>query len=322
RNLKELAPLVTGNTWHRCLLVSDDRSALDLRDQGHMDHAVRRAIEEGILPVRAIAMASLNPAAAFGFARRGALAPGYLADVALVSDLKSFEVRKVFFRGRLAAQDGALVEEPAAAAKGPANTVRVGTLGAGAIWIRAERGETTAVGVVPGQIVTRAIRVRGKVKDGAIVPDPDQDLLKLVVVERHTGSKRAAACLVKGFGLKRGALASSVAHDSHNLIAAGASDEDILAALDAVAKAGGGQCFASGGEIEALLPLPVAGLLSERPLAEVCEGVAKLRAAAKAAGCALEAPFETLSFLALPVIPEVKLTDRGLVDVMKQEFIS
>ena len=175
--------------------------------------------------------------------------------------------------------------------------------------------------IVPGQIVTVLGAGRPVVQDGCFLADPSADLLKLVVVERHTGAGGFSLGWVRGFGLQSGAMASSVAHDSHNLIAAGVSDRDMHTAMTAVIDAGGGMAFARDGAVEALLPLPLAGLLSDWPATKVCDRVRDLRAAAARAGCTLEAPFSTLSFLALPVIPEVRLTDLGLVDVMTQSFI-
>ncbi|MHC4600604.1 MAG: adenine deaminase [Planctomycetota bacterium] len=321
RNLAALAPLVTEHTFHRCVLVSDDRAALDLRDQGHMDHALRRAVEESIPPVRAITMASWNTAQVFGLARRGAVAPGFLADVVLFSDLTKIDVRRVFHHGREVARDGALLRPPAAPLPGPRDTVKIGALKPEGLRIPAAEGKALAIELVPGQIITKKIEVDAPSRDGAWTSDPAIDLLKLVVVERHRGSGRVTAALVRGFGLKEGAIASSVAHDSHNLIASGVSDADILAALEAVAGAGGGLAYAAGGTAREILPLPVAGLLSDRSLAEVCDGLGRLRRCVGEGGGVLEAPFAALSFLALPVIPELRLTDFGLVDVMKQEVV-
>ncbi len=321
RNLVALASLVDDETFRRTMLVTDDRAALDLRDLGHMDHLVRRAVAEGIGPVRAVAMASLNTAEAFGLERRGAIAPGYRADLSLAPDIEHLSIRRVFHRGREVARDGALVENPRPGPRGPRDTVNLAGLDAGKFRIPDRGGKTTAIGIVPDQILTTRIEADAPTRDGEVLPDPGADLLKLVVVERHRGTGNVGACLVRGFGFKEGAIASSVAHDSHNLIAAGASNEDLLKALEAIAKEGGGLCHVSRGDVQELLPLPVAGLLSDRPLDEVCGALSRLRASVKGAGGVLEAPFAALSFLALPVIPEVRLTDQGLVDVLKQEMI-
>ncbi|MHC4779824.1 MAG: adenine deaminase [Planctomycetota bacterium] len=321
RNLTALAPLVTEYTFRRCILVSDDRAALDLRDQGHMDHTLRRAMKEGIPPMQAITMATLNTAQVFGLGRRGGIAPGFMADIVLLSDLEKIDIRSVFHRGREVARDGELLGPLSDAPRGPRDTVNLSDLTAEDIRIPGERGRIPAIEIIPDQIVTRGIEIETTVEDGARIADPSIDLLKLVVAERHRGSGRVASCFVKGFGFKSGAIASSVAHDSHNLIAAGANDRDIITALSAVASQGGGLCFASGGKVRGLLPLPVAGLLSDRPLGEVCAGLSDLRTKVREGGGSLEAPFATLSFLALPVIPELRLTDYGLVDVLKQEVI-
>ena len=181
--------------------------------------------------------------------------------------------------------------------------------------IKAEKGPARVIGVVPNQIITKSLQLSPKIKDGKVVSDIDRDILKMAVVERHKATGNVGLGLVRGFGLSSGALASSVAHDSHNIVAVGVSDEEILAAVLAVKEMGGGLVAVADGKILASLPLPVAGLLSERSMQDVAEGIAECIAAAAGLGCKLEDPFMTLSFLCLPVIPELKLTDKGLVDV-------
>jgi adenine deaminase len=324
RNLSDLVPLVNDFTFPHTSLACDDRTALDLSVLGHVDHTVRRAVAEGVPPLRALAMATLNTARHFGLACKGAVAPGYHADLVCLGSPDRADARLVFHRGRLVARDGEPLFSPdtSPASSDVRDTVKVPELREELVKVKGGPGEVPLIEIVPGQIVTKRAWGKPRVEDGFLLSSPGEDVLKLVVVERHTGRGGHAAGFVRGLGLRAGAMASSVAHDSHNLIAAGVDDADILAALRAVVETGGGMAFVQGGEIRARLPLPVAGLMSDEPLDEVCRGIRRLREAARQSGSKLEAPFSTLSFLALPVIPEIRLTDRGLVDVLSQSFIS
>ncbi len=314
KNLEALLPLVTDNTYHRCLLVVDDRTCGDLLREGDMDAVVRRAIALGLDPVRAIALATLNPARRFGLEGYGAVAPGYIANLIAVRDLKEFQVDLVFHHGRLVAREGRALFS-SRPGRGLASTMKVRPFSVEDLKIPASRAPLPVIQVIPGQITTRKAHFPLKIEGGEIVPDLERDILKAVVVERHRATGNIGLGLVKGFGLREGALASSVAHDSHNIVAVGANDADLYAALQEIIRLGGGLVVARDGKALASLPLPIAGLLSDLPLEEVAARLERLQALAREMGCPLPSPFATLSFIALPVIPELRLTDRGLVDV-------
>jgi adenine deaminase len=261
-------------------------------------------------------MATTNTAGYFRLSRLGAVAPGYFANLIVLDGLKAFKIKAVYYRGRKVAEDGkSLFDLPKAAAKRLNHTVNIRPFTIDALKLKARGDSSLAIEVVPGQIITRKKRVKANVKDGLIVPDTGRDILKAVVIERHRATGNIGLGLVTGFGLKRGALASSTAHDSHNIVAVGASDEDIYVAVKEVERLQGGIAVAAGGKVLGSLATPIAGLLSQEPLEAVVAGLAKLQKIAGELGCALPAPFAALSFLALPVIPELRLTDLGLVDV-------
>lgn len=322
KNLADLLPIVNDRTFHRCLLVVDDRSCGDLLRDGDIDGVVRKAIRLGLDPVRAIQMATINPAQYFRLDGQGAVAPGYRADLMVFSSLGDLDIGMVFHRGRLVARDGqALFNIPAGGDGLLTGTVRLGPFQMSGLRIPAHRRSQPVIEVVPGQITTIKSPAEGRVLDGAVVGDVERDILKLAVVERHSGSGRTAAALVKGFGLTRGALASSIAHDAHNIVAVGVEDDDLYTAVRELERLQGGLVAVAEGRVLASLPLPVAGLLSDEPLETVVEGLGRVEAAAAALGCTLASPFSTLSFLALPVIPQVRLTDLGLVDVERFELV-
>ncbi len=322
KNLEALAPLVTPLTARRCLLVSDDRDVWDLTREGHMDGLLRKAVAIGVDPRLAVQMVTLNPAEHFGLRQYGAIAPGAVADLVVVNNLHDFLVESVFKRGRLVAEEGHLVAP--LAEELPADllhTVHLPALSLETLKIPAQSREVRAIGVIPGQILTRQHIVEATIREGCVVADPTRDLLKLVVVERHRGTGNIGLGLVTGFGLRAGALASSVAHDSHNLIAVGVDDGDLLCALSEVSRLGGGLAVCAGRRLLASLALPIAGLMTHAPLAQVTEAFQALHQSVQTLGCALARPFMALSFLALPVIPELRLTDRGLVDVERACFV-
>jgi len=336
KNLAALLPLVTDNTYKRCFFVVDDRSCSDLLREGDIDWVVREAISKGLEPVRAIQMATINAAEYFRLYERGAIAPGYLANLVTITDLFKLEIDMVFYRGELVARQGrplfSLPQLKVNSYQLAANTVRIKPLTAELLKIplpRRERlgeGETTeenypVIEIIPGQIVTEKRVEKVRVVAGMIVPDLERDILKLVVVERHKASGNVGLGLVKGFGLKRGALASSVAHDSHNIIAVGVNDFDILKAVEEITRLQGGLVACANRKVLASLPLPIAGLLSPKPLEVVAAQFEKLGKAAASLGNLPPAPFSILSFLALPVIPKLRLTDLGLVDVAAFKLI-
>jgi adenine deaminase len=313
-NLAELLPVVTPFNSHRCLLVSDDRHPGDLMDDGHMDHSVRLAVRHGIDPVTAIRMVTLSPAERFRLFDRGAVAPGYRADLVVLESLDTLKVEMVFSGGRVVAD----MHAPQPVAAPPSMKVDWESLD---LSIRADGEKARVIGIIEGQIVTEALELSTKVKDGYALSDTSRDILKLAVIERHNASGNIGLGFVKGMGLKRGALASTVAHDSHNIIVTGTDDGDMMAAARAVAETGGGLAAVGGGNLLERLPLPVAGLMSDEPLETVRGRMDALLEAAGALGSPLANPFMALSFLALPVIPSLKLTDRGLVDVGKFDFV-
>jgi adenine deaminase len=324
KNLQTLLPLVTDLTYKRCLFVVDDRICTDLLKDGDIDAVVRKAIFEGLDPVRAVQLATITAAERFGLKGIGAVSPGYLANIIVMRDLNRFEAGTVFHRGRVVARDGkALFNPGTTGGRTLRNSVRVKPFGVSALSFKPAREEVPVIGVVPGQITTRKLTESiTREADGSVRIDIARDILKLVVVERHKRSGNIGMALVKGFGLKRGALASSVAHDSHNIIAVGTNDTDIFSAISEVVRMQGGMVVVEDGRALARLELRVAGLMSDKPLTDVAADFESLENASKDLGVTLTAPFSTLSFLALPVIPELRLTDRGLVDVATFSIIS
>lgn len=322
RNLDALLPAVTPENAGRFCLVSDDLHPQDLLRRGHLDHLVQRAIRTGVPPVLAVRLASLNPAGYFGMRDRGAVAPGYRADLLVLDDLDTFAVNRVYKDGMLVAEHGEMCafaepEEDIPAAK----PLATGPVDPGRFRIPDQGAKARVIELVPDQILTGQGRVRPRVRDGEVVSDPDNDLLKIAVVERHHGSGRTGLGLVRGFGLRAGALAGSIAHDSHNVIAVGVEDADLARAVEEVREMGGGLAVAREGVVLARVPLPVAGLLSDAPIRILVREIDGVNRAAASLGCALKDPFMALSFLALPVIPALKLTDRGLVDVERFEHV-
>ena len=315
-NLDALLPLVRELHPPRVFFVTDDRDPVDLTTRGHIDSMVRRAIELGLDPVEAIRLASFNTAHYFHLTDRGAVAPGCVADLVVLDDLGTFQVESVYKEGRLVAESGRLlVETPTTTFPGVTDTIHLGGIGLRDLRMPGRPGPVEVVGIEPGQITTRHLREEAPLRDGEIVADPARDLLKLVVMERHHASGRVSLGLVRGLGLRQGALASSVAHDAHNLVIAGVSDEDILRAARVLQEMGGGFACVVDGEVYARVPLPLAGLVSPLPASELVQQLAALDAAAAGLGCTLAHPCMTLSFLSLSVIPSLKLTDQGLVDV-------
>jgi adenine deaminase len=315
-NLDALLPLVRELHPPRVFFVTDDRDPLDLTTRGHIDSMVRRAIELGLDPVEAIRLASYNTAQYFRLENRGAIAPGFVADLVVLDDLQSFQVEAVYKDGKLVARSGnLLVEAPTTTFPGVTGTVHLGEVDLRDLRMPGRPGPVEVIGIEPGQITTKHLREEAPLTNGEIVADPARDLLKLVVIERHHASGRVGLGLVKGLGLRGGALASSVAHDAHNLVIAGASDKDILYAARTLEEMGGGFACVVDGQVRARVPLPFGGLVSPLPAGELVRQLAALDAAAAELGCSLEHPCMTLSFLSLSVIPSLKLTDQGLVDV-------
>lgn len=315
-NLRDLLPLVTDKTYPRCCFSSDDRDCHDLLHRGHLDDTLRKAVKAGLDPIRAVRMATWNTADYWRLDGVGAVAPGYEADLVVLEDLADFNVEATLFQGKVVAERGVLIAD-LPTPQPPAiflNTVRTGPVRLRDLRLDAQPA-LPAIEVIPGQIVTNWIEVEPTVLDGAAVSDPVRDVLKLVSVERHAGSGRVGVGLVKGFGLKRGALASTIAHDAHNIVAVGVDDADVLAAIATVAESQGGLAVVADGRVLAHLPLPIAGLLSDQPLAHVAAAYDELETAARDLGSTLPSPFGLLAFMSLSVIPEARVTDRGFLRV-------
>jgi adenine deaminase len=277
---------------------------------------VRDAVEFGIPVESALVCATLSPALWHGLAHLGAVAPGYHADLLVLPDLERFVPETVLKRGRPAAE----IPE-AVVPDWVRHTVRIGAFGPEMFRVPWSGGQARVIGIVPGQIVTDSLVDEPGLVRGEAVADPDRDLAKIAVVERHLGTGRVGLGFVRGFGLRRGAIASTVAHDAHNVVVVGMNDASMAAAVRRLANRGGGIVVVDGAEVVAELALPVAGLLSDAPLDEVVAGSRAVTEAARALGCELESPFQHLAFLALSVIPSLKLTDRGLVDVDRFELV-
>jgi adenine deaminase len=323
KNLDALLPLVTDKTWHRCMLVVDDRSGADILKDGDMDAVVRKAISRGLDPVRAVQMATINPAEYFRLSGLGAVAPGYLANVLVLDSLDDLKISQVYYRGKKVASEG----QPLFKLKKYENdvlrhTVNIKSYNENSFQLRSSGQTIPIIEAIPGQIVNKKRWEKVTVRDGLVVADISRDILKLVVAERHKATGNIGVGLVSGFGLQTGALASSVAHDSHNIIVVGVDDCDIYQAVKEVERMQGGLVAVAGGKVLASLALPIAGLLSPNPLEQVVSGIQKLDQAARDLGVRIPAPFSVLSFLALPVIPEMRLSDLGLVDVNEFRIIA
>jgi adenine deaminase len=310
RNLHALLPLLREFGPARIAFCTDDREPEHIAADGHINSMVRDAVAFGITPEDALVAATLSPASWHGLRDFGAVAPGYRADVLLLPDLERF-VPDLVLKG------GAPVEEfpRAQVPDWVRHTVRIGAFGPEMFRVPWSGGDAHVIGIVPGQIVTDSLVAAPLARTGEALADPERDLAKIAVVERHLGTGRVGLGFVRGFGLRRGAIASTVAHDAHNVVVVGMNDASMAAAVRRLANRGGGIVVVDGAEVLAELPLPVAGLLSDAPLEEVVEQSHALAAAARELGCTLEAPFQHLSFLALSVIPSLKITDLGLVDV-------
>ncbi|RME81464.1 MAG: adenine deaminase [Caldilineae bacterium] len=315
RNLKTLLPLVTEANHHRICFCTDDRQPADLLDEGHIDFMVRTAIAEGLDPIMAIRMATWNPAVYFRLHDRGAITAGRRADLIVFDDLQAPRPRLVFRGGKLVARDGEMLVPPRQL---PSRTLRYSMSVAWdqvSLDIPARDGRARVIGVIPDQLVTEHLLEQVPVVDGLAVADVERDILKMAVIERHMHSGGVGRGFVKGVGLKRGALASSVAHDHHNIVVIGADDHSMLTAARRVADLGGGMVVSLSDKVLAEVPLPIGGLMSTEPVEVVRQQVDRAIAAAHELGSALHDPFMAMSFLALEVIPSLKLTDKGLVDV-------
>jgi adenine deaminase len=316
RNLRALLPLALEYGPERIAFCTDDREPDHIAEDGHMNAIVREAVALGLRPEHALAMATLNPAAYHGLAHLGAVAPGRQADMLLLHDLDSFVPELVLKRGRPAGP-----VPPVAVPEWAKHTVLLGHVGPSDFAIPAAGPNVRAIGLVPGQITTSSLVVEASLSDGFAVADPARDLAKLALLERHLRTGRIGLGFVRGLGLRRGAIGSTVAHDAHNLIVAGVDDESMARVVARLRDLGGGLAVANRQTVLAELPLPVAGLLSDRSLADVLAGNRAVVAAARSLGVTVRHPFQALAFLALSVIPALKITDRGLLDVNRLELV-
>ena len=327
RDLNALMPLVHERHGDRVGFVTDDRLPHDLLTEGAVELLVRRAVAAGVNPAYAVRCASLNVALHYRLPRRGAVAAGYLADICIVPDLAEFAPSQVFKEGRLVAEGGAVLPDlipagdPAAAAP-VLDTVRLGSLTLDGFRLPAPGGPVRCIVALPNSIVTAQTTVEPKLAGAEVVADPERDLLKLACIERHGRNGNVGLGLVRGFGMRAGALATSVGHDHHNLMMVGADDADMLAAATRLAELGGGFVAVNHGRVLAELALPLGGLMTDSSLAATRDALNALDAAARELGCELPSPYMALSFLGLAVVPELRLTDMGLVDVPLGRLVS
>ena len=320
KDLHALIPLITADTSPFLALCTDDRNPLDIAEEGHLDFMIRTAIAAGAPLHHVYRAASWSAATAFGLRDRGLVAPGKRADIVLLSDLATCTVARVIAGGR-PVDDDLFAARPPVAPVGLAS-VKAAEVAASDFAVPASGPSTQVIGVVPGRIITERVVHDLPLASGVKSIDLAKDVVKVAVVARHGVNRNIGRGFVTGFGLKRGAIASSVGHDSHNICVVGADDADMAVAVNRLIALQGGFVVAEGGAVRAELALPVAGLMSTRPYEEVRAALGPLRAAAKALGCTLAEPFLQVAFLPLPVIPHLKITDFGLFDVDRFELVA
>ena len=317
RNLEHLLPLINSHNAQNCSFATDDKLAGDLVNEGHIDHCVRKSIRLGLPPITALQIASINTARHYRLRNFGAIAPRFWADFVVFDDLKNFQVRQTYKKGVLVAENGKYLAKSPAKISLPRSTMNLRYAPKNFVVKANGTKKIRVIGIVSDQIVTKEIILAPKIENGQVVADPSRDVLKIVVVERHRATGNVGVGFVRGLKLKSGAIGSTVAHDAHNVVIAGTNDADILFAILELERLQGGQVCVANGKVKAELPLPIAGLVTDQPLAKAMKLIDDLNAAAQALGCDLAAPFMTLSFLALSPIPELKLTDQGLIDAVK-----
>jgi len=325
RNLEKLIMglLTKGIPFNRAVFCTDDKHLEDIKKEGHINYNVRKAISFGVDPIDAISMATINTAQCYRLKRLGAVAIGYSADLIILNSLEEFEIDKVLFRGEIICENGKLTKiiNTKIEDKNVFNTVRIRNIKKEDLNIRLSQDKATVISIIPRELITKKEIAAVKVKDGLFTPDDNYS--KIAVIERHKATNNIGLGIVKNFNIKNGAIASTVAHDSHNLIVIGDNDEDMLLAIKELKKVNGGFTVVGAGGVKATLELPIAGLISDKSMDYVVETLERLINEAKKLGIneKLE-PFITLSFLALPVIPEIRVTDRGLFDVTNFKFIN
>lgn len=321
-NLMDLLPVINEHTARRMMWCTDDRNPHDLLSLGHIDSIVRKAIQEGVDPIIAIQMATVNVAQYFGLTDLGAVGPGKKADLVILDHLHTLQIAQVYAEGNLVAENGKLtanVIQPPAVLTPAAMQISPAKID---LRVRAHGTRIRVIQTIPHQITTQAHVADALIEGGFVVADPRRDLAKIAVIERHHGTNQMAVGFIRGLGIRHGAISSSVAHDSHNIVVVGFNDNDMHGALEAVHEMGGGLVAVADGRILARVPLQIAGLMSNRSMAEVRDQLSELHAAVTQMGCDWADPFMTLSFITLPVIPELRITDKGIVDVERFEIVS
>ena len=321
KDLNALIPVLKNCNTRKCLFVTDDRHPSDLKE--HINGMVRRSVEAGVDPIKAVQCASLNTAEYFGLKDLGAVAPGYRADLLILPDLKTFKPDMVIKGGKTVYENGSLTvnfeETEVPSVRG---SVNVKWIEKDDFRIEALSDSARTIEIIPHQLVTKSTVSPIKIENGNAVSNTDTDTLKICVIERHRATGNIGKGFVKGFNIKNGAIASTVAHDSHNMIIVGTNDEDMYTAAVELVKSQGGKVVVSGGKVLSKLPLPIAGLMSNEDFGYVVNKCEELNNAAHSIGCRLEDPFMTMGFLSLPVIPELKITDKGIFDTTKFDFVN
>ena len=319
RDLEPLIPVLKNYNTRKCMFVTDDRHPKHL--EKHISRMVKKAVSCGVDPIKAIQMASLNTAEYFNLKNLGAVAPGYKADIAVFENLQDFEPSLVLKNGKQVAAGGKLTVD--LKSNNPPvlrGSVNIKYLYREDLQIKANSSSVKTINVIPGQLITKASVEKVKIENGFALSDTESDVLKIAVIERHKATGNIGLGFVKGFGLKSGAIASTVAHDSHNMIVIGTNDEDMYYAAVELVKSQGGKIIVENGKTLAHLKLPIAGLMSDKPYQQVKENILELENAAKKIGCKISDPFMSMAFLSLSVIPELKITDKGLIDVNNFEI--
>lgn len=321
KDLNALIPVLKNCNTRKCLFVTDDRHPSDLKE--HINGMVRRSVEAGVDPIKAVQCASLNTAEYFGLKDLGAVAPGYKADLLILPDLKTFKPDMVIKGGKTVYENGRLTvnfeETEVPSVRG---SVNVKWIERDDFRIDALSDTARTIEIIPHQLVTKSTVSKIKVENGNAISNVDTDTLKICVIERHRATGNIGKGFVKGFNIKNGAIASTVAHDSHNMIIVGTNDEDMYIAAVELVKSQGGKVVVSNGKVLSKLPLPIAGLMSNERFEYVVNKCEELNNAAHSIGCTLEDPFMTMGFLSLPVIPELKITDKGIFDTTKFDFVN
>lgn len=319
RDLDALIPVLKEYPTRKCMFVTDDRYPSALTE--HINSMVRRCVEKGISPVKAIQMASLNTAEYFGLKNLGAIAPNYKADLLIFDNLEDFKPTIVIKNGEIIAKKGKMLKDiKSSIPSSTKGTINIGLFEKEDLNITAKSNKVKAIQVIKNQLVTKLSEEEIIIENGLAQSNIKKDVLKIVVIERHKATGNIGKGFVKGFGIKEGAIASTIAHDSHNMIVIGTNDDDMYLAIKELVKSQGGKVIVKNGKVISKLELPIAGIMSEEKAQTVIKKAEKLKLGEKLIGCQLDEPFMTMAFLSLSVIPEIKLTDKGLMDVMKGKF--